>query len=204
MYRFNFTFPILHDLTLPIEIETWNAFNSRGQISQYDATFKWWQWTVDYLLSTAAAANHMTLPQITSFATQKIASSVCETAMTYCNDSVVSDTANLYSSQKECEGFLTAKVRFGEAYELGMFPQSRHLSLYTWIGDADLMLNAGRNTLLCRMVHQNMVPFRPAVHCPHIGPTGGGYCNDDMSYAETVTDGYFTHFPFAHGGAMTG
>lgn len=46
------------------------------------------------------------------------------------------------------------------------------------------------------MVHQNMVPFRPAVHCPHIGKTGGGYCNDDKSYVETAMNDYFTNAPF--------
>jgi hypothetical protein len=28
----------------------------------------------------------------------------------------------------------------------------------------------GQNTSNCRNIHQNMVPLRPAVHCPHIGP----------------------------------
>ena len=54
------------------------------------------------------------------------------------------------------------------------------------------------------MVHQNMVPFRPAVHCPHIGPTGGGYCDDDKTYDQTVTQDYFTNYPFAYGGNLTG
>lgn len=49
------------------------------------------------------------------------------------------------------------------------------------------------------MVHQNMVSFRPETHCPHIGPLGGGMCVDDHTYAQTVTENYFTNFPFAHG-----
>lgn len=54
------------------------------------------------------------------------------------------------------------------------------------------------------MVHQNMVPFRPQVHCLHIGPLGGGYCNDDKTYDQTVTQTYFTNYPFAHGDKLTG
>ena len=73
--------------------------------------------------------------------------------------------------------FLTKEVRFGAAYELG------------------------RNTLLCRMVHQNMVPFRPGVHCPHVGPTGGGYCDDGMTYTDVVDEDYFTNYPFVSGTA---
>ena len=46
------------------------------------------------------------------------------------------------------------------------------------------------------MVHQNMVPLRPTVHCPHIGPTGGGYCTDDVSYVETLNANYFTNSPY--------
>ena len=38
------------------------------------------------------------------------------------------------------------------------------------------------------MVHQAMVPWRPEVHCPHIGPGGGGYCSDDLTYVGTVMD----------------
>ncbi len=46
------------------------------------------------------------------------------------------------------------------------------------------------------MVHQNMVPYRPEVHCPHIGMTGGGYCTDNTDYAYTVDDDYFTNSPY--------
>lgn len=206
---FNFTFPILPTLTLPIQIDTWNAFTPTGQISQYDATFKWWQWTVDYLLSTAASASNMTLPQITAYATQKLAASICETAMTYCNSSVVPDRGELYASKAECETFLTTEVRFGEAYELGGFahpspsPPNDALCGYRLISN-DRAKQTGRNTLLCRMVHQNMVPFRPAVHCPHIGPTGGGYCDDDKTYAQTVMQDYFTNYPFVDAVGVTG
>jgi len=41
-----------------------------------------------------------------------------------------------------------------------------------------------------------MVPFRPSVHCPHIGKTGGGYCTDDTTYTETVMRNYFTNAPY--------
>ena len=80
----------------------------------YDATFKWWQWTFDYLIQTAATGNNMTLPQIQAFATQKLATSICGVAQTYCNGTNVQ-----YNSTSQCYDFLTKQVRFGEAYELG-------------------------------------------------------------------------------------
>ncbi|KAL8661090.1 MAG: hypothetical protein Q9202_005904 [Teloschistes flavicans] len=177
--RFQFNFTALN-LVIPVEISTWNTYNSKGQISQYDATFNHWQWAVDYLIQTAGKKFATNSTQATvALLTQALGKSICGTAQTYCNGTNVQ-----YQSGDECLNFLTKQVRFGEAYELG------------------------RNTLLCRMVHQNMVPFRPQVHCPHIGKTGGGYCNDDMTYVQTVSNDYFTNAPYipygrhATGGAV--
>ena len=58
------------------------------------------------------------------------------------------------------------------------------------------ILITGRNTLTCRMVHQNMVPVRPSVHCSHLGKTGGGYCTDNTNYTGTVNAQLFTNAPF--------
>lgn len=112
--RFNFSFPILNNLIVPIEIETWNVFDSNHQISQYDATFKWWQWTFNYLIQTAAAAQNMNLTQIEAYATDKLATSICSTAQTFCNG-----TNTQYNSTASCYNYLTTQIRFGEAYELG-------------------------------------------------------------------------------------
>lgn len=65
----------------------------------------------------------------------KVAASICNTAQTFC----LGPNAQ-YDSMESCYQYLTAETRFGAAYEVG------------------------RDTLLCRMVHQNMVPFRPSVH----------------------------------------
>ncbi|KAH6983753.1 hypothetical protein EDB80DRAFT_823981 [Ilyonectria destructans] len=77
-----------------------------------------------------------------------------------------------YGDNAECMNFLTGSIRFGQDYELG------------------------RNTLLCRSVHQQMVPYRPEVHCPHIGPAGGGMCVDDQTYEEKALEKLFTNAPF--------
>ncbi|KAI4153795.1 MAG: hypothetical protein LQ341_000489 [Variospora aurantia] len=170
------------NLLLPLEILGWNTYNARGEISQYDATFKNWQWAVDRLL---LAAGHQygtaNSTQSTIRALQQaIARSICGTSQKYCKGKDAQ-----YRSERECLGFLTREVRFGEAYELG------------------------KNTLLCRMVHQNMVPYRPEVHCPHIGKAGGGYCVDDKGYVETVNEEFFTNSPYvpygfrAEGGNIT-
>ncbi|KAL8769004.1 MAG: hypothetical protein Q9209_004921 [Squamulea sp. 1 TL-2023] len=165
--RFQFNFTALN-LVIPVEIDAWNSYNSEGQITQYDATFKFWQWTVEYLIGAAGKQFGTNSTEATArFLTRAIAKSICGTAMKNCNG-----TNAQYTSAEECFNFLTKKLRFGQAYELG------------------------RNTLLCRMVHQNMVPFRPDVHCPHIGKTGGGSCDDNKSYLQTVGENYFERSPF--------
>ena len=118
--RFEFVFPALKNLTVPIQIDTWNTFNKKGQITQYDATFKWWDWAVDYLLGTFATANHLTLTQTVDVATNALAESICGTATKFCNG-----TNTQYSSMQDCMQFLTKGVRFGKAYELGEFCTSR-------------------------------------------------------------------------------
>ncbi|KAL8932765.1 MAG: hypothetical protein Q9211_006136 [Gyalolechia sp. 1 TL-2023] len=165
--RFQFNFTALA-LIVPIEIDAWNTFNQLGEISQYDATFKHWQWTVDYLFQAAGKKFGTDTKNATVGVLQEaIAKSICQTSMAHCKGN-----SSQYPSSDECFTYLTKEVRFGEAYELG------------------------KNTLLCRMVHQNMVPFRPEVHCPHIGPTGGGYCIDDKDYETTVMEDYFTNSPY--------
>lgn len=79
--------------------------------------------------------NATTPTQVVEILTTILAEEICETAQTYCNG-----TNTQYANFTSCYEFLTTEVRFGEAYEFG------------------------RNTLVCRMVHQNMVPFRPSVH----------------------------------------
>ncbi|KAJ7759970.1 hypothetical protein B0H16DRAFT_1674415 [Mycena metata] len=34
------------------------------------------------------------------------------------------------------------------------------------------------DNVVCRMIHVLLTKFRPEVHCPHVGPTGGGKCID--------------------------
>ncbi|KAJ7184890.1 hypothetical protein C8R46DRAFT_984001 [Mycena filopes] len=40
------------------------------------------------------------------------------------------------------------------------------------------MDEAWGDNVVCRTIHVLLTKFRPAVHCPHVGPTGGGKCVD--------------------------
>jgi hypothetical protein len=44
------------------------------------------------------------------------------------------------------------------------------------------------NTVTCRYIHAPMTAARPAVHCAHIGPSGGGFCSGQRSYSSYFSD----------------
>ncbi len=113
--RFKFNFTAINKI-VPVDIDSWNTYNSKGQISQYDATFKWWQWTVNHIIGEAMPILNATTPAIAiQKLTAGLAQSICTTSQTYCKG-----FNQQYSSASECFDYLTKKVRFGEAYELGM------------------------------------------------------------------------------------
>lgn len=97
----------------------------------------------------------------------KIAKSICHSHASYCKGSNVQ-----YTDDTDCYNFLTKQIRVGQSFELGM------------------------NTLLCRNVHEIMVKYRPDVHCSHIGKTGGGMCDDLVTYVDKVSEDYFTNSPW--------
>lgn len=44
---------------IPVEIDTWIAWNSNGEMTQYDGTFKYWQWLQDYVVSKAYVSSSL-------------------------------------------------------------------------------------------------------------------------------------------------
>lgn len=102
----------------------------------------------------------------------KISTSVCHTHERYCTG-----TNKQFDSTVECYRFMTEKIRPGQSFELGM------------------------NTLMCRSVHELMVKDRPEVHCSHIGPTGGGQCDDTMDYMTRAEEEFYTNSPWIPGAA---
>ncbi|KAJ5715241.1 uncharacterized protein N7483_012422 [Penicillium malachiteum] len=158
---------------VPVTIDTWIEFDEHEKITQYDAVFRWFEYLLDFLVEgTATKINATSSDQAIAYISDTLAKTICNTHDQYCTGS-----NKQYADNSTCYDFLTKSIRFGKSYELG------------------------RNTLLCREVHEHMVQYRPDVHCSHIGPSGGGYCVDDMSYSQTVLQKYFNDswIPFGYG-----
>ena len=141
-------------------------------MSAYDATFRYWAWAFDEMVRAYQNTIFHTQTSDGTIAAIKMAvvEGICATHQSYCLADLVE-----YDSFDDCLSFL-GSTRFGESYE------------------------AGRDTILCRSIHQNMVPFRPQVHCPHIGKSGGGMCTDDITYQGTVDSSYFANGTFIPNG----
>ncbi|CAG8330508.1 unnamed protein product [Penicillium salamii] len=159
-------------VVIPITIDTWIEFSPEGKIASYDATFRWFGYLLDFILKAVATKTNGTSEQAVAYVSDVLAKHVCASSEKYCKGE-----NQQYENSDSCYETLTKKKRFGQPHELG------------------------RDTLLCRSIHEHMVKYRPEVHCMHIGPTGGGYCVDDMTYQETVLQKYFTHswIPYGYG-----
>ncbi|CAF1267165.1 unnamed protein product [Rotaria sp. Silwood1] len=69
-----------------------------------------------------------------------------------------------YSSFNDCQQFLRTQIPYA-SYD-----------------------RADEGNVICRFVHTYFVPLLPSIHCPHVGPTGGGACTDktiDFYYNQT-------------------
>jgi hypothetical protein len=99
----------------------------------------------------------------------------------------------------QCMNFLTKTIPFGEIWEGGynvrllissrfselidqMFGADCLVSLYSY---ADFIYPFSECSFVC--VDKNMVKFRPEVHCPHIGPSGGDMCSKRTFYLDCIS-----------------
>ncbi|KAK0187765.1 hypothetical protein F5146DRAFT_1207088, partial [Armillaria mellea] len=144
------------NLTLPLQIDAVIRFNDTNMtVTSYDATFRRWSQAWDYFipfLVPKAAEELMAVNTTGVDYTNSTDIIVHRAAADICT---VAQTYCLgenqqYESYEDCVHFLTKEVPFGAS----------------WSG--------GENPILTTSI--DMVKYRPEVHCPHVGPTGGDYC----------------------------
>jgi hypothetical protein len=181
--------------------------------SHKNSNFRYLQWQLTSTISTIATTlNLSSTVDLTPILHEKLATSICTTATKFCNG-----TNLQYQNQTACENHLVNETRFGEGWEWGMDTVScRMVSLC--IALLSLLSPCPKSSFapLARsklymiillfkgvytdgyqpQIHQNMVPLRPEVHCPHIGPSGGGMCVDDRTYIGNLEENYFVNTPF--------
>lgn len=166
-------------VTIPIQTDVWFLFNSTsGLIAQYDITFRRLQWAWDYIKPFLQPQLEKELGSLADNCTDvedlmhlRAAIDVCQQHELYCTGSL-----QQYNSTQECIDFIYRQTPMGKVYE--------------WGGDS----------AMCRYIHKGMIPYRPGVHCPHIGPSGGGMCIKRNYINETTQNLYpFPFLPLALG-----
>ncbi|KAK7718032.1 hypothetical protein SLS57_006179 [Botryosphaeria dothidea] len=148
-----------------LEVHVRSKFNVRGQLMQYDATFRQWDLFLEEGYQRIAATQFGgSIQRARRFITDQIAKTVCQVHEQSCDGE-----NRQWKDKKECYRFLVHEIPFGAGHAMG------------------------RNNLICRMMHTSMVPIRPATHCPHIGPTGGGMCDNKESYADRINQDFWKY-----------
>ncbi|KAJ3746211.1 hypothetical protein DFH05DRAFT_922790 [Lentinula detonsa] len=107
----------------------------------------------------------------------KTAVDVCQMSTQYCTSE-----NQVYASNDACMGFIT-QIPFGQPWEGGMdngWCRYVHKSMYFFVLfltrelTRQLLIHLPLPWSFCFKL--DMVKYRPEVHCPHIGPTGGDMC----------------------------
>ncbi|GAA5986668.1 hypothetical protein JCM11641_001357 [Rhodosporidiobolus odoratus] len=155
---------------IPVQLDVITAWNDDLKIISYDASFRRWPQSFEYISTQIAPQIAQELGESydavstnkSALFARKAAKELCATARDHCVGS-----NKQYDSYDECYHFLTEERPWGNA------------------------LDGGLDTTWCRYVHGNMVQFRPDIHCAHIGPSGGDMCID-RDYLEVTKA-----FPFS-------
>ncbi|KAJ3835736.1 hypothetical protein EV361DRAFT_550252 [Lentinula raphanica] len=151
-YISNMAYPT-SNLTVPLQIDLFMAYDDETmKVVSYDAILRriddLMAYTSPLLAPQIAKELNSTSTNVTELIVLKTAVDVCAVSSLYCTGD-----HQQYDSQDDCLSFMST-LPFGESWQGGM------------------------NTGWCRYIHKNLVQYRPDVHCPHIGPTGGSMCKD--------------------------
>jgi hypothetical protein len=155
-------------ITAPIGLATFITFDPTGAISEYDMTFRYLERNFQYLFQVAGKRAGSNATATGNYVTSLLADSICDVSAKYCTGA-----EQQYNSTSECVKYLSA-IDFGGADVLGS------------------------DNLICRMLHQTLVPSRPQTYCPALGRSGGQYCSADLQteYVQIITDPLFVNYPF--------
>ncbi|WWC58717.1 uncharacterized protein I303_101261 [Kwoniella dejecticola CBS 10117] len=164
--KFIFNYPSLNQ-SFPIQIDAFMKVNDNREIEQYDVSFRRWAWATDVIVPKLIPLM-AERPNVTAQANdtdgvlrQYMSNKICKTALDHCQG-----PNEQYESWEACMDFLNGRD-IGHWYRMG------------------------EDNLVCRHLHVPMLPLRPEVHCPHVGPTGGDMCIS-RDYDQVVLD---SHFP---------
>ena len=99
-------------VVLPVELDAWLVYNDAGELAKYDATFRWFAWTVDTITQLLAANSQLGLGVQPGLAATLV-DQICAVNDQYCTGS-----NQQYANSSDCTSFLSS-IEIGESYQLG-------------------------------------------------------------------------------------
>ncbi|KAJ7073466.1 hypothetical protein B0H15DRAFT_1027447 [Mycena belliarum] len=158
---FNWTVAVV-----PVRFEFMFVIDDEGRATQYDGTL--YRSSALFATIWPKLAKHL-IPELglpvdtpdTVVLKTRAARDICSQHELHCLGA-----DQQYESTTACLDFVMNKMPLGEVWQ------------------------GGQNTAWCRYIHTPMLPYRPSVHCPHIGPTGGDMCFDH-TYESLVLENPF-------------
>lgn len=155
---------------VPVQLDLWMRWNEDGELTAYDARFVYFDWLMaDATVTLAQKFRLKNAADTQNRIKEVLVEQVCRTTLRHCHGDLEE-----YASLDECHDYLMNKVPLGQPYEFG------------------------RDTVMCRSLHEGMLVLKPEAHCAHVGPTGGDMCTNNLDYSEYVVDSDF-YDTYGHG-----
>ncbi|WIA08640.1 hypothetical protein OEZ85_008068 [Tetradesmus obliquus] len=155
---FHFVNPLLQQIGSPVGA-TWNISAMGVFVFDREGRICSYDWDLRRLglVVEAAWAPLYQLVGGEAVFNEQLVQFTCQAAAAFCTGA-----NSQYNNQADCEKFLRSLP----------------------VGNYD---SADQDNLICRSLHAALVPLRPAVHCAHIGPSGGGKTSVAMSSTTSRT-----------------
>lgn len=155
----NFNITLL-GAVIPVQLDLWMRWNAQDEMTAYDARFVYFDWLMENAMTTMQQKFALaSVADAQDHVKTALVAQICTTAQNHCQGNLTQ-----YDSMADCQQFLGTQVRLGQPFEFG------------------------RNTVMCRSLHEGMLTLKPEAHCPHVGPTGGDMCTDNLNYGDYVAD----------------
>ncbi|KAJ7512857.1 hypothetical protein B0H11DRAFT_1947708 [Mycena galericulata] len=160
---------------VPLQVDTWFRYDDNLQLVGYDITMRRFSWLFETITPQIGAgiAKELNITGIAALDYERLMQTRAALDICGAHDQYCTGENQQYASHSECIDVLMNQKPLGKPWAMGI------------------------DNTLCRWVHMGMVQYRPAVHCPHIGPTGGDRCNARTYYAATLNNPFT--FPFVAG-----
>ncbi|KAJ7846047.1 hypothetical protein B0H14DRAFT_2773223 [Mycena olivaceomarginata] len=156
----------------PLQVDTWFRYDDDLKLVGYDISMRRFSWLFETItpLIGAGIAKELNITGPDALDYERLMQTRAALDICAAHDQYCTGENQQYATHAECIDTLQNKKPLGKPWAMGI------------------------DNTMCRWVHFGMLQYRPAVHCPHVGPTGGDMCNERSYYAATLNNPFALPF----------